>query len=294
MARAPARIAWSPDGTRFVSRLLDHRIRLHAEDGSVIRSLGRALDAQWDADRVISIDDRGTIRIHGARGVEAQSGLRYNPDVAWLAPPHLVIASSREVIMVDTRAREDRWRLDHVRHDLPPPAHVGVAVSANGTRVAVAYTAERARVSGRGFAVIEVATDTVLDRDFIEIGALVDAPIGLAFDRDGRRFAITHPEAFPGLGVIELGAPGDRIRGHRGGVRAVALDARGMIAAYAEVKRVQFDFLHRDALGVSVEVESTLAFDVELPDVIALGFDPDSRWLACLASTGAIEIVPVP
>ena len=29
-------------------------------------------------------------------------------------------------------------------------------------------------------------------------------------------------------------------------------------------------------------------------DVIAIGFDPNSRWLACLGSSGAIEIVPVP
>ena len=38
----------------------------------------------------------------------------------------------------------------------------------------------------------------------------------------------------------------------------------------------------------------TLSIDPELPDLVAVAFSRDSRQLACLASTGAIEIVPVP
>jgi hypothetical protein len=154
-------------------------------------------------------------------------------------------------------------------------------------------------VTGRGFAVIDLVDDVVVERDFVALDGLIDAPIGFAFDHGGRRIATTHPERFPALGVLDLGVPGDRIRAHAGAIRAVALDARGMIAAYAHADtasagRLQFDFLEPEARGGSVGVESTLAFDPDLPDVIALGFDPHSRWLACLASDGAIEIVPVP
>lgn len=300
---SPPRIEWSPDGTRFVTRLPDNRIRLHAEDGRVLRSLGTALDARWDGERIVSIDNRTELRWHGPVGVDEQRklGQVYGGEAAWFAPRARVVAcvSSRELAVV-TFAGERAWTLDPKRHALPDPDHLAVAIAFDGTRVAIGYTAESPRVTGRGFVVIDLVKDVALAREFVALDGLVDAPIAFAFDRAGRRFVTTHPEPFPALGVIDLqrdAARSERIRAHAGGARCVALDERGAIAAYAYARapyatggRLQFDFLAVD----SCEVESTLAFDPDLPDVCALGFDPFSRWLACLASTGAIEIVPVP
>jgi hypothetical protein len=68
------------------------------------------------------------------------------------------------------------------------------------------------------------------------------------------------------------------------GADAVALDTHGALAAFATSGRVRFDDL---------ETGGSLALPLEL-DPIALAFSPDSRSLACLASDGAVEIVPVP
>jgi hypothetical protein len=45
---------------------------------------------------------------------------------------------------------------------------------------------------------------------------------------------------------------------------------------------------------VLVDILDTQTLESELPDLVALAFSRDRRRLACLSSTGAIEIVPVP
>jgi hypothetical protein len=49
-----------------------------------------------------------------------------------------------------------------------------------------------------------------------------------------------------------------------------------------------------DARWTVVEVEDTLWLDPAVPDIAALAFDPDGRRIACLASDGTIDVVPVP
>ena len=59
--------------------------------------------------------------------------------------------------------------------------------------------------------------------------------------------------------------------------------------------RLRFDYLSPNAKGpVAVEILDTQTLEHELPDIAAMAFSRDRRRLACLASTGAIEIVPVP
>ena len=87
-----------------------------------------------------------------------------------------------------------------------------------------------------------------------------------------------------------------------GGHTAVALEYRGDLVAYAYRAvpagargRLRFDYLTPAVAGPTrVEILDTQTLEVELPDVVAMAFSHDRRRLACLASTGAIEIVPVP
>ena len=72
---------------------------------------------------------------------------------------------------------------------------------------------------------------------------------------------------------------------------------RGVIAAYGyrTAPRLRFDYLSPDAKGAAtVDVVDTLWLDSEVPDLVALAFSADSRRIACLASSRAIDVVPVP
>ncbi|MBA3540622.1 MAG: hypothetical protein H0T79_13510 [Deltaproteobacteria bacterium] len=302
--RSPPRIEWSPDSTRFLARLGDDRIRLHAADGSLLRSMGTALDVRWAGELVISLDDRSTLRWHGPHGVVDQRRTNtgsYAAPVACFARDVERIAFTTDrgdvgVVTFDASV----WALDRKRHVLPP--ELTVVLSPDGARLAIGFESDAP--VGRGFVMFDLATDTVLERGFIELPTRLDAPMSFAFDRVGARCAPCHPEQVAGLGVLHVGhgKVGQQPRHHPGGVTAVALEPLGMIAAYAYADaqpgtagRLQFDFLSPDPpVGSSVEVHSTLVLDVALPDIVALGFDPTSRWLACLASTGEIEIIVVP
>jgi hypothetical protein len=187
---------------------------------------------------------------------------------------------------------------------------VGIEMSPDGRLVAIGYPS-----GGRSWIVIEVDTDRFLQRSTIRLdsprrvadatggGGKANVPPLFAFDYAGTRLA--HAVRDPGLcwGVTRLEVD-DRefARTVPGGAHAVALDRGGQLAAYAYTKppegargRLRIDYLSPATEGAAtVETIDTLSIEPELPDVIALAFSRDSRQLACLASTGAIEIVPTP
>ena len=155
---------------------------------------------------------------------------------------------------------------------------------------------------------IEVESDQFLQRSIsgheeTRVRGRVNAPQLFAFDFAGKRLAHAVPDEGPSWGVVELESEAREVaRTVPGGALAVALDRGGSLAAYAYAKppegargRLRIDYLSpADSGAATVEAIDTLSIEPELPDVIALAFSRDSRQLACLASTGAIEIVPTP
>ena len=99
-------------------------------------------------------------------------------------------------------------------------------------------------------------------------------------------------------GVIRLDREGPYPLAGPGGARAVALDDRGVLAAYAYAtgdKRLRVDYLSRYVRGAPVvEISDTLWIDPDAGELVALAFAPDSRRIACVDASGAIDVVPVP
>lgn len=201
------------------------------------------------------------------------------------------------IVVVDLAGPTFRPRLDGVTLD-----HSGATmeISGDGARLAIAYETEQ---PGRGFAVFDLESHTVLERSWQSQPLHRLAPVGLAFDHAGKRLAQAIPEdGVPALGVLRIKG-GDRYpRTRTGGATAVAIEYRGNLVAYAHRVplpgargRLQFDYLESGVKGAEiVGVLDTQTLESELPDLVALAFSRDRRRLACLASNGAVEVVPVP
>jgi hypothetical protein len=149
----------------------------------------------------------------------------------------------------------------------------------------------------------DVDEQTLIDRTWAAQPIERSETAKLELDLTGKRLVTAVPEVgVPSLGAIRIGTGEIYPRRMPGGVSAVAIELRGQLAAYAfrEVPpgargRLRFDYLSPNAKGdVVVEILDTQTLEVELPDIAAMAFSRDRRRLACLASTGAIEIVPVP
>jgi len=130
-----------------------------------------------------------------------------------------------------------------------------------------------------------------------------NAPQLFAFDQTGTRIAHAVPDAVPSWGVTRLDVEDrDLVKSVPGGANAVALDRGGQLAAYAYAKppegargRLRIDYLSPEPTGnATVDILDSLSIEPALPDIVALAFSRDSRQLACLASSGAMEIVPTP
>jgi len=153
---------------------------------------------------------------------------------------------------------------------------------------------------GRGWLVIELASEEAVDRNFIEV-ARDDGPMVFAFDRRGRRFAHASPERVDDVGAIRIDRGEDYARNHAGGARCVAFDPHGVMVAYGYRApppgargRLVVDYLARSTAGASmIEIVDTLSIDPGV-ELAAIAFSPDGRRIACLASDGSLEIVPVP
>ena len=286
---------------------------LHDLRGGRVREIAaqRVLDARWLPDgRILAIDDRGTMIWHADGVLVAQ---RHMPA---FRPPHTIAiaAGGTKFVAVGRGARtapeevyvtavegEREWTLNPHGHDAFAMDRVSVAISGDSAIVAIGYQTDRA-ARRRDFVVIDLATDELLDRGFARHAEPSSArgTMLLAFDATGDRLiASGHTES---LGVIRVGRGDGYQRHDASGAVAVALDDSGNLAAFGFAAtpdgargRLRVDYLSHAPDGApTVEVIDTLSLDPALPDLVALAFSRDSRSLACLASNGAIEVVPVP
>lgn len=327
MTAAIPRIQWAASGDRLLTCLAGVP-RMHGVDGALERELGADyLDARWlDGGGVIAVDRYGhaeRFTMHGAPyGREPHdSTWRYARAAIDARGLRVALVSDHDDVVVATTERERRiaWRFDRWDFGLQPESgRTTVCLSEDGAMLALGYEtrawesgADRV-ASGRGFLVIaldtapdpershrERARASVVDRYWYEC-VRDDAFTRFAFDAGPRkRLAIATPEREPGFGTIRLDAGELYPRAHLGGARAVALDGRGLLAAFAYPtgvgeRRLRVDYLAPRAKGpVIVELADTLWLDPDC-EPVALAFDPDGRRIACLAADGGVEVVPVP
>ena len=301
------RIEWDPLDTD-VATCVAGVVTIH--EGSKTREVARdVLDMRWLADGpMFTIEDRGFLRWRreGAIVDEHLRVPRYNYQTLVGA---LIASTGARFVTFDAQAGYSptatvanvagpifQLRVDGARYNGPTT----VALSGDGSRVAVAYDTDQA---GRGIAVWDVDDEKLLDRTWAAQPIEREAMAKVELDLTGKRLVTGVPEVgVASLGAIRINAGEIYPRNLPGGVSAVAIELRGQLAAYAyrEVPpgargRLRFDYLSQNAKGpVAVEILDTQTLEVELPDIAAMAFSRDRRRLACLASTGAIEIVPVP
>jgi hypothetical protein len=291
------RIEWDPLDVA-IATLVGGVVRIH--EGTSVREHSRdVLDMRWLADGpILTIDHDGRIRSFRGDDVIEGREIRYRLGSVSIAAggERLVAVNTSGMIAVESMT-------GHVfspRVDGAPYTSSTAMLSGDGTRVAIAYATEQA---GRGVAVFDVDKGTMLDRTYAAQPIDRTASVMLAFDHAGKRLALALPEVgVPALGVIRVATGEVYPRTMHGGATAVALEFRGNLVAYAHPQpprgargRLRFDYLDAKAKGeVVVDILDTQTLESELPDLVALAFSHDRRRLACLSSTGAIEIVPVP
>ena len=305
MASGP-KLEWSRDGRGIVSCIAG-MVRLHDATGGVVRELAgaRVLDVRWREDgRILALDNRGTLTWRAAGVLVDQHNITFldrRPHTASIAGDgrRFVAVSDREVFVASIGG-ERVWTLDAQQHDIAIDFQTSAILAGDGARVAIGYgRRERGRWSrddGRGWVVIELATQEALDRAWTTV-ARAPGYLQLAFDRHGKRLLHAAPEAGEQVGVIRLGRGEPFLPTCLAGSRAAALDDNGVIAAYgyAGGAPLRVDYLSPERRGpAQIEVLDTLRLDPGLPDLLALAFSADSHGLACLAADGSIEVVPVP
>jgi hypothetical protein len=279
------RVEWSRDGalvlvcTRWLARVL-------APDGSPQFSIEDVLDARWAPNGVVSIDGLARVRVHLGRPPGRLVETRDNPSLAAntasLAAGGWRYALRNVAWTVHSARGVELWRHERYR-DANEMAGIRATLSDDGRRIALAY---RDR-TGCGWIVYDVETGAVVDR------ARADGTgtVALAFDAPGDRLAVAMPDG--ATTVVRLGAQAvDPHTRWSEPAAVVALDPRGALAAYGYARapigargRLRVD----DLTG-----GDTLWLEVGLPDIAALAFDHGSRWIACAAQDGALEVVPVP
>jgi len=320
--RSPPRIDWAPDDTALVSYRA-RTVQLHDATGRATRELAheRVYDVRWGDGHIVVLDDRGSITFTPQGELAKQTNYRAGlaaPQAASLSGDgaRYVAMTDREIFAVQLAAGarehpEQIWTFHARSYGVSlgdRSDQIAIEMSPNGELVAIGYTSQEGlggRI-GRGWLVVELATDQFLQRAWIRPETRVGRAQLFAFDVAGKRLAHAVPDLGDTWGVTRLDADdvaADAFaRTVPGGAHAVALDRGGQLAAYAYPKtppgargRLRVDYLSPAEVGPgTVEVLDTLSIDPELPDVVAVAFSRDSRQLACLASTGAIEIVPVP
>jgi hypothetical protein len=308
-----SRIEWDPLDTD-VATCLDGVVTIH-ESGTARVMERDVLDMRWLADGVIMTITKQP-RLEWWRNGAVVRAVDRRLDFATYVPYTLVgayLAAGGErfvafdapaepaasMSMIVTVATIEPGTL--VRPDIHEFAaeRLSVALSGDGSRLAIGYDTYQ---PGRGLIVFDVERDKVLDRTWSAQPLDRTHRMLLAFSHDGRRLVQGISDGPGALGVIRPDRSEIYSRDVPGGHSAVALEYRGDLVAYAyrEVPagargRLRFDYLSPAVAGPTrVEVLDTQTLEVELPDVVAMAFSHDRRRLACLASTGAIEIVPVP
>jgi len=307
------RLVWS--GARIAS-LVDGRVRVHEADGAVLVEPPferPVLDLDVDArGGVLTFDDTGGLR----RWLPHAHGRTQLP----LRPTSVSLAARRRLLVADAAGARPSvhtldgrhvWTFSFADHALHASGARSAVLAPDGAALAISYATLPGdpRPPGRGWIVLAVDATKPgeqvafkeLDRHWLQTSA-EPGPTLFAFDARAARMIHASPETTPHVGAIRIGKqrkdPARYTTAHPGGAHAIALDPRGIIAAYAypdAPRRVRVDYLDpADAELSMIEVLETLTIDPALPDVAALAFSPDSHAIACLSRSGAIEIVPVP
>jgi hypothetical protein len=294
---------WRADGTILVVSATGTRISLTAGGAEQYRNtadydLAAAMLAR-DGERWIAVAGPPPI---GTRMQVTYSGVRWpmarrrTENVPRATDQVIVLEGGTRLWTLDPwiggiQAEDDRW---------------SIAIAPDGSRFAVGYETRswddgRSRVeSGRGWLVLDTERWQIGDRAW-HATVRDDGPMRFAFDRAASRFAAIAPERAPQIGAVRLGGLADHFpRTHAGGAHVVAFDERGLLAAYGYPAgvgphRLRVDYLARWKRGRAVvEIDDTLWLEPGIGDIAALAFDPSGRRIACLATDGAVEVVPVP
>ncbi len=314
----PTRIDWSPDGTGLVT-CLGGAVRLHDVRGEITRELAatNVLDARWLADgRIISLDGRGALVWYRDgvlvehRDIDFQPPAlppgrsdRIIPIAAYLSASGMQLVAVTEFeVFVATTGGKRTWKFPGLSRRVMSTGVTSAALAANGNLVAIGFHKLLLRQLGRGWTVIDLLdADTWRHYNWLDQPP-DERPISFAFDRLGRRLVMTGPEADDGFGAIRVGLGDPVLRTHPGRAAAVALDDAGARAAFVYPDplpdthmAVRLDYLSPNHGGPpNVEVLETIWISHELADVVAIAFDRKGRNLACLSSSGEIEVLPVP
>lgn len=299
------RIEWDPLDAA-IATCLDHVVNIH-ESGRVRKHAHDILDMRWLADGVIL-----TIDVHGGMtstrdGKILEQRTRVPDFQAMQLFDATIAAGGDRFVAVDKATDYTFFNVSVVtipprtvfRPKLLDSTHqIRTALSGDGRTLAIGYRT----ATGRGFMVFDIEDQLLLD-GAESAGSNREMRQVLELDYAGRRLAqAVDDDLSPAHGVLRLGRGGEFPREMAGGTTAVALERNGELVAYAYRTaptgargRLRFDYLSPAREGeVAVEVLDTQTLESELPDLVALAFSHDRRRLACLSSTGAIEIVPVP
>jgi hypothetical protein len=303
------RIEWDPLDAA-VATCLDGVVRVH-ESGRGREYATNMLDMRWLADGVVlTIDAHGrAITWRDGKTLEMSSRV---PEFQAMRLFDATISTGGDRFVAIDKA-EDYTFFDVSVVTIPPRTifrpklpeldsleRIRTAISGDGRTLAVGYLAKPSR--SRAFAVFDIEDQRLVDHGVSPAVANPHARHVLELDYAGRRLVQAVEDPGPALGAIRIGRGEQYRREMTGGTTAVALERNGELVAYAfrdtpdgARGRLRFDYLSPSRVGaVAVEVLDTQTLESELPDLAALAFSHDRRRLACLSSTGAIEIVPVP
>lgn len=303
------RIEWDPLDVA-IATLVGGVVRIH-EGASVHEHSRDVLDMRWLADGpIMTIDASNHLKCTRDGKLTSEYVREWNYDRSELVAATIAAGGDRFVAQEYRRDME----LSNLTVETIPPRRLFVprlegfdyrhrpsaAISGDGHRLALGYITDATR--GRGFAVFDIESEKMIDRSWSAHPVDLDVRLALELDYKGARLAQALPDPSPALGVIRVNTGEVYPRQMTGGATAVAIDRSGELVAYAyrEVPagargRLRFDYLDPKAKGdVLVDILDTQTLESELPDLVALVFSHDRRRLACLSSTGAIEIVPVP
>ena len=292
-------IDWSPEGE--LATLVAGTLRC----GDRIVDGPSVLDARWRADGALAwIDDKGLRRFDRDGAVESIGEPLRTLSMARIAIADVALVSGPAGTAVETLEGNTRWKLDWWKHGFGAiEQRTSMTISGDGRFIAVGYENEAyadynyTRAQGRGFLVIDTVKDSIIDRQWWP-SSRTSHPMPIAFDAKGKRIALAQPEEQPAIGAIRIGRGEKYAREHPGGARAVALDDRGILAAYAYAKRerrLRVDYLETTAKGPSdIAILESLWIEPAVGDIVALAFDRQSRRIACLDANGRVDVVPVP
>lgn len=303
-----ARIDWAFDDLSLLSwragvlRIYD----VHAPTNVREVAAHGALDVRWHGDgRIVAVESHGWRQWTRTGEPCGQATRRYSRRALAAAIAHggerfvgIGEFNQRTGIDVYVASIEGElvWTLAADTHRADVYGRASASLSGDGTIVAIGFRGRDSSPGQLEFVAIEIATDRIVDRGTIRVVNVTEVTLALA--TTGDRMVVSGSES---LGAIRLGR-GDAYARDDVQPSAVALDDTRALAAFAFQTirqgargRLRVDYLSHASDGSStIEVLDTLTLDPALPDIVALAFSRDSRYVACLASTGAIEIVQVP